>query len=295
MNRFIYITFGIICMVAIILFSLKQCASVPYVVPETECGAIKIEADNFTPQVGDSVLLEAFVKSMVVETYQWQLKNFAGRVIDSSTVATPVFQLDTVGDFTVLVQLNGQCTDSTLLTVQPKEEEVKPGSITAPSSIYLGQRNDYAYVGDAKEEDRLEWQFGESGDVDANGRDVSYTYTTPGRKSIRVTYKGEILAERPVRVSRPPGTSVPTYTNAQFRQKLQAIANAGSSSQRNAIYKELKKAVRDENIPVIVNGTTYQFYDYFIELSLSGGSVTVNNVRLSSSNAGITRIVVDQT
>ena len=291
MNRFAYLDFAVVAIAAILVFGVSQCSSGPH---ETDdCGDIQLEADNYSPKVGDSVRVEATVERGEVEEYLWLLKNYAGKAIDSSALVSPAFKMDSVGAFSVYVLLDNTCADSIILNVLPADVQPKDGAIKAPNKIIQGRSYEYAYEGEAPDEEQLEWFFGEGGDLGGTGRVVNYAYEHTGPKNIRAIYEGKILAERTVRVSPQPGQKRPSYTPQEFKKMLQKIADADSREDKNAVYEKLKKSLRDENVLVTVNGQTYQFFEYYIDLSLSSGT-TINSVELDYSDTGITGVTIKQ-
>lgn len=291
MNRLVYSGVGSLAIAVILVLSVSQCSSGPD--EEEDCGDIQLEAENYSPIVGDSVRVEATTERGEVEEYLWLLKNYAGKVIDSSALVSPAFKMDSVGAYSVYVRLDNTCADSLLLNVLPADEPPKDGAIKAPNKIIQGRSYEYAYEGPAPDEEQLEWFFGEGGDVGGIGRVVDYAYEHTGPKNIRAIYEGKILAERTVRVSPPPGQKQPSYTPQEFKKMLQQIADSDDREDKNAVYEKLKKSLRDENILVTVNGQAYQFFEYYIDLSLSSGT-TISSVELDYSDTGITGVTIKQ-
>jgi hypothetical protein len=283
MNRFVYVSIGLVCMLAILAISFRTCTSMsPQAVPEPGCGTISIEG-RFTVEVGDTVQYRVKVENMKVESYEWLLGNSL-----KSNSPSPRHVFREKGSAWVKVTLNGLCKDSALVSVK---EKVPEGSIEGPSSTVVGRKERFAFSGDVRDEEELKWQFSESGEVDATGERVRYAFNGPGNKKVQVLFEGKVLAERIVRVER--ATPPPAITESEFQRTLQQIANSSSGSEKNRLYESLKRKVRDENIPVIVNGQQLQFYDYFILISMNSG-IRINRVKLTHSGNGISRVEISQ-
>lgn len=110
------------------------------------------------------------------------------------------------GEYILKVQVNGSCAEYRRITVQPKKEIVDNNLIPKfayPNVIEIDKKVKFVALTEAA--DSYEWRFGETGKVDSREKNPSYTYATPGLKTVSLIINGndKYIAKRMVHVMAP--------------------------------------------------------------------------------------------
>ncbi|MFT4023899.1 MAG: PKD domain-containing protein [Flavihumibacter sp.] len=144
------------------------------------CSEFRISTSARQYHSGEPIRFETNARNP--ESLHW---DFGDNEFNDTKLPSAVHAYDTPGEYTIALTVDGTCTEysTILVTPAPVVENpallpafICPGSATVGKAVSFEDTTGGAY--------RWEWRFGESGSVDATSQKASYTFTTPGLKTV---------------------------------------------------------------------------------------------------------------
>lgn len=111
--------------------------------------------------------------------------DFGDNQSNATAVSSAVHAYDQPGEYTVALTLNGECTEykNIVITSAPKVvDSVMIPRFVFPQSAEVGKPVQFRDTTPGATQ--WEWRFGETAAVDATGKEPTYTYRSPGLKTI---------------------------------------------------------------------------------------------------------------
>ena len=110
------------------------------------------------------------------------------------------------GEYIIKVKANGSCVTYRRINVQPKKNIVDHNMIPKfayPNLIEINKK--IKFVSLTETADSYEWRFGETGKVDSREKNPTYTYSTPGLKTVSliINDNDKYIAKRMIHVIAP--------------------------------------------------------------------------------------------
>ncbi len=275
MDRSVHLTFGITCLLAVLLLGLKMNAPVPCVEP----GIV------FAPEmsrIGESVIFK--VTGTDSAAVQWDFGDGSASI--KGTIVSHVYSKS--GKFTVLVKTNQGCVAGRVVSVRDKEPELKPVFPVIKLSSTTVTVGEMIHVDDLTPGAKSwHWELGE-GEQQSNERGVSVFYSTPGKKEINLSVRGDGIygsataivtvkpkGEIPVKdkVILTPKSNICDGTYVYDKTICERLKAAANSSNRDAAFRPLVQMMCNQNSThvklnvSVFDCKTYNFYDFRSKLS----------------------------
>lgn len=163
-------------------------------------------------------------------SYSW---DFDGDNVEDSNEESPTFQFPAVGTYTVRLDVSdGTCTNFTEQEITIYPEPPTPNFDVSPATLCLGAEVLFTNTTD---ETGLEgvitysWDFG--GDSDVTTKDASFTYLSPGTKTITLTASipgCETVVEQTIEIL--PGPTSAFSTNVVCQEEVTTFTNSSTDA-----------------------------------------------------------------
>ncbi len=189
----VYITMGILCIVALVTLAFRYATSHP-------CSPINIQVNANAFVEGNVITFKAVTKGGT--TFAWNFGDNNGTE-EQNPSTTHIYK--NAGKYTVTVTVNGECTEV-------QNVVITEAAVIANNSLQLFDGPDTAYVNQPVSYEDLslnstswEWYFEDGNTVDAKTRKALHTYTTAGPKKIllKVNGKADLVVGRLIYVIDP--------------------------------------------------------------------------------------------
>ena len=253
---------------------MQRIIYVPFLVLAIVCLAILITVKIRAPHCGPldfAVPISALVDekvSMVDSTagVTSRLWDF-GDSTERSTDRFPTHRYAHPGKYIVSLTVNGSCRDVQEIVIKPQPVIQGLAQISGPTGqVYIGDKVPFSEKTEGATS--WDWTFGENGKVDAHDRQVTYTYMSPGYKTVTVyvnTPNGKLSGTFTVNVkSKDAGVKTQLITPADvpkgptgaakknlFEAKLTSFLTKNDMSSRTKLYTDMEQLVCNGNIPVL--------------------------------------------
>jgi hypothetical protein len=169
--------FVFIVVVAFRSFTGADCSKVGFVVM----------SDGF--RAGEVITLKD--TTFGAQSWEWDF----GDNTPFAKIKSPVHVYETPGKYSVKLIVNNSCDKQLALLILPKKAPLKQLGdklilpvIKLPKRIYVGEPA--TFIADSSNGSSFDWNFGETERTDVSGKQVTYTFSTPGPKNITVYVNG---------------------------------------------------------------------------------------------------------
>lgn len=175
----VYITMGILCIVALITFAFRYATSHP-------CSPINMQIDANAFVEGNVITFKAVTQGG--KAFAWNFGDNSGTE-EHDASATHVYK--NAGKYTVTVTVNEECTEvqNVVITEAPVVINNSLQVFGGPDTAYVGQPVTYEDM--SLNSSSWEWYFEDITTVDAKSRKATHTYTTEGPKTIYLRVNGK--------------------------------------------------------------------------------------------------------
>ena len=272
-----YIPVFVIIGLASMLLLLKYCS-------EERCQDFSVQFKPDSILVGDDVTF-SLVEPVLSDSIMWAIND--APLSGSKQALSHVFER--AGNYKISVFPNDRqdCGQEFFVQVKENPTEPKPvemGTIEGPTKGEIGQRLTFSIGGIEGEE--FAWSFGESGgEIEAEGKRVSYTYQTVGKYTLRVLLDNQVRATHTVRISNP--NRCRTISTSEFASKL----NETTTANRNYIEGALAGG---PSTPLTDGGNATTFRTFFNGLRVVPRKFSTSQVRFQTNSQGcITSITIN--
>jgi hypothetical protein len=199
----VIITMLAISIVAFFIFAFKYKNYNPCV-PFT----IRTTAAHY--QTGEVIRFETSARSF--QRLQW---NFGDNQNNETRIASAVHAYDQPGEYTVTIAADNNCAQYKTLVISPAPRVVNPlllPTFVCPQMAEVGKP--VTFQDTTKGASKWEWRFGETATVDATAANPTYTYSSPGLKTVSLVINNDPqqLAVCKVYVNAAPPKATPQKT-----------------------------------------------------------------------------------
>lgn len=271
-----------------VILSIRACQSAP---------EVKASLSDVEIEVGESFVYADSTRN--AGTWLWEFGDNK-----MSGERRGIYAYGQAGQYKVRLTVNSKYEKLFIVNVK----EVDKGKLSrlveidAPSTAMQGEYIVFNGIGNDKQ---WQWEFGESGIVDAREKSPLYAYSKPGIYQVKlrtentqypVVHKIEVVPG----YSKNDSTDVLSVIGADIREKLQAISD-GKSFNSNYRYIVRKYMCLDEKTEVVINNNKYNdIYSYCQGLAATGrGRKTVIEhvaVEIPDLESGcVSKVIVIQT
>ena len=177
----ILIIFALLLVGSITIFSFKYNKHV-----DCDTSDFYIVAENFS--VGEAIEFH----NETPNATQWKWDFGDGSAKESKNHA--LHKYTEPGIYTVTLVINGFCLKEKKIQIKNHGEildRTKLPTIIAPKVVAVGQKVNFNYKYYTDETFSWEWSFGETGDIDNTDEFPSYSFRTPGPKTVTLIINGE--------------------------------------------------------------------------------------------------------
>jgi len=207
------------------------------------------------------------------------------------------------GRYQIRLTVNGDLEKRFIVNVrapQKEEEEVELIKIIAPESALQGEYITFRGEGSSKE---WRWEFGETGNVDANEKTAIYRYQEPGQYTVALrTEETQYPIFHTIDIipqyTENETTDIASIIGEDIKEKLQAIVDQKPFN-KNYNYIMSTYLCNNSNTVVIINNEKKNdFYSYCQGLKIIGKERTIiDNVLIdvAESESCIKKLIVIQT
>ena len=215
---------GVVCLLAIIVSSFKIIR-----LHNVKCPDIKILVS--TPDVVENTPFTVSFVSPGVSSWDW---NFGDNTPHgNSAKVNHVYR--TAGKYTLILTVNGseKCNTSMLVVVEQDRSATSSSSLDAiessiegPSTAVVGKPVKFHET--SGKGTTWQWTSSESNGIDGTGQEITYTFTSPGKKTIYVNIngsKGRASVDVDVKAATGGGGAKPKTNEAMFRDMLTQVIN----------------------------------------------------------------------
>lgn len=149
------------------------------------------------------------------ETYEWTFGDDAMQKIEGPVA---LYSFAAPGKYTVILTVNGNCTTTKEINVVKAPVATNPLLIPkflCPQTAEVGKP--VTFKDSTTNANSWEWRFGESSSVDATTPVATYTYNTPGYKTVVLVVNGKLESSGSCKIYVSP-KSTPNNTNQPKKQ-----------------------------------------------------------------------------
>ncbi len=193
----VFITFLLLFLFGLALFSFKWNSHV-------DCSDVDFDIISNSYTVED--LIEFKSTDISGASWIWDFGDDAPKEYRADVA----HQFKKPGKYTVSLQMNGQCMATRDIVIAKikiiKAPELIP-NIILPQQVRVGEKVEF--FNDSKFAKSWQWSFGETTTVDGTNQKESYTYETPGKKTVLLIVNGDRRHEaKRILTVLPPKTEV---------------------------------------------------------------------------------------
>ncbi|HKX86882.1 MAG TPA: PKD domain-containing protein [Flavobacterium sp.] len=173
--------FAILLVISIVVFSFKYRKHV-----DCDTSDFYIVAENFS--VGE--VIEFHNETPNATDWKWDF----GDGSPKETTNHALHKYTEPGIYTITLVINGFCLKEKKIQIKNHGEildRTKLPTIIAPKIAAVGQKVNFTYKYYTNETFSWEWSFGETGQIDNTNEFASYSFRTPGPKTITLIVNGE--------------------------------------------------------------------------------------------------------
>lgn len=244
--------------VTTVILSIRACQPTP---------EVKASLSDVEITVGENFVYADSTRN--AETWLWE---FGDNKVSGERRGA--YSYSEAGQYKVRLTVNGEYEKLFIVNVKEvdKDKLSRLVEINAPATAIQGEYIVFNGVGNDKQ---WQWEFGESGIVDAREKSPLYAYSQPGTYQVRlrtentqypVIHRIEVTSS----YSKNDSTDVMSVIGADIREKLQAISD-GKSFNSNYRYIVRKYMCSDEKTEVVINNSRYNdIYSYCQGLAATG-------------------------
>ena len=148
----------------------------------TPCGSFSIKSKAWHYTTGEAIRFESNIRNF--ERLHW---NFGDNQGDDTKLASVVHAYDEPGEYLLSLSTDGGCTEYKTIVITPAQKTENPTllpTFICASSAEVGKQVTFRDTTSGAVS--WEWRFGESATVDATSQNASYTYQTPGLKTVSI-------------------------------------------------------------------------------------------------------------
>lgn len=263
MNRFNNITSMIVAgvlipVMVIVIVCIRACQPAP---------EVKASLSDVEVAVGESFVFADSTRN--AEAWLWEFGDEK-----MSEERKGVYAYRHAGRYKIRLTVNGKYEKLFIVNVKEADDGKlsRLVEIDAPSTAMQGEYVVFNGIGNDRQ---WQWEFGESGIVDAREKSPLYAYAKPGNYQVRLRTEN---TQYPVvhRIEVRPGystndsTDVMSVIGADIREKLQAISD-GKPFNTHYRYIIRKYMCGDEKTEVVINNNKYNdIYSYCQGLAATG-------------------------
>ncbi len=238
-DRNVLITFLVLLLVGSTLLSFKMNSNV-------DCTDVGFEVISNSTTTQDLIEFKSTASSGVEWTW-----NFGDK-------SQPMYRSDVVhqfkepGQYTISLQMNGQCVATRNISITKAKKLVDPElipNIILPKDVRVGE--EVVFATDSKFAKSWQWSFGETMAVDGSKKKETYTYKIPGEKTILLVVNDDRRHEAKQRITVLPSLKKRKKRNISRRTDpietvLRQQIIAKPVSETNKEEKEKKKMEEDK-------------------------------------------------
>lgn len=272
------------------------------------CGGFQLRTQAESYRTGDPIRFETNART---NEYHW---DFGDNESDQTNIASVVHAYNEPGEYTIALTINDNCTEYKTLYITRAPKIVNPvllPTFVCPQTAEVGKPVDFDDTTNGARS--WEWRFGETATVDATSQSATYTYKTPGLKTITLVINGDLqqIGTCKIYVNPPPARKpsgggqgpspiiiVPAKPNSPtLDDQRESGETTPSKPQGQAISKQdleamLRKVVNDlakaedfapyicnnMNMPVSLDGKEITFRELCTKLSAIKGEKKIKEL-----------------
>lgn len=243
---------------AVVILSIRACQAAP---------EVKASLSDVEIEVGEYFAYTDSTRN--AETWLWE---FGDNKMSGERKGN--YAYEQAGQYKVRLTVNGKYEKLFIVNVkgENKENLSRLVEIDAPSTAMQGEYIVFNGIGNDRQ---WQWEFGESGIVDAREKSPLYAYAKPGIYRVKLrTENTQYPVVHEIEVvpsySKNDSTDVLSVIGMDIREKLQAICD-GKPFNSNYRYIVRKYMCSDEKTEVVINNNKYNdIYSYCQGLAATG-------------------------
>jgi hypothetical protein len=201
----VFFTMAALCVLSIIVLAFRFTTRTP-------CKPVSINVLSAKLVAGELVQFKA--AAFGVKSYHW---NFGDGVEKAEITPTATHTYENAGVYTVTLTVNGNCYETELVSVEKSAINVNegPAKIICPDTAYLDEIVEFN--DGSRGAKSWEWAFEQNDGIDATSQNPTYTFTTPGPKtvSLRINGRSDLTASKTIIVIKRP---IPESANTQAKR-----------------------------------------------------------------------------
>lgn len=273
-NILIIVGFVVLLALAFIIFRLvttKKCPEVKFQIVEqnpTEKTPI-----NFVDQTEGAT------------RWEWDFGDSTEHVF--SQTATHTYA--TAREYIVTLKVNGSCAQTQHLIVTSQYIQVDTtlpvGNISGPATVTLGKAATFKDISNNAQS--WEWDFGESGTIDATTKEATYTFQKAGMHTVQLIINNNgksVSAKVNVIYVNPEAVAGIKNKNQISEEDFIAMMNSLHNPQNS--YRIFEKYVGNLNMPVTINGTRKVVFSSYCRGFSMDQQYMVKTVKLTKDKNG---------
>lgn len=243
---------------AVVILSIRACQAAP---------EVKASLSDVEIEVGERFVYTDSTRN--AESWLWE---FGDNKVSDERKGN--YAYEQAGQYKVRLTVDGKYEKLFIVNVKGggKENLSRLVEIDAPSTAMQGEYIVFNGIGNDKQ---WQWEFGESGIVDAREKSPLYAYAKPGIYRVKLrTENTQYPVVHEIEVvpgySKNDSTDVLSVIGMDIREKLQAICD-GKPFNNNYRYIVRKYMCSDEKTEVVINNNKYNdIYSYCQGLAATG-------------------------
>jgi PKD domain len=246
----VFFTMGALCILSLFIMAFRFAARTP-------CSPVKIVVNSTSLIAGNIIRFNAATQTG--KTFSW---NFGDGTVKEEEISIANHEYKNAGRYTVTVLVNGQCTDMQDIVISEApvivNTALQPMIVANPGdTAYINQPVSFSDMSSAST--KWEWRFGQTNSIDATDRSPSYTYTIPGRKTVKlkVNDRNDMVVQYSILVIEKPEETknIPKPKTEQPRQQTPIVILPAQphSDPLKPVQPEVKKEEAKVKAPSLTN------------------------------------------
>ncbi|MEP7277792.1 MAG: PKD domain-containing protein [Bacteroidota bacterium] len=173
----VFFTMGALCVLSLVIMAFRFAAHTP-------CSPVKIAVNSSALIAGNVIRFNAATQQG--KSFSW---NFGDGTSKDEEISITNHEFKNAGRYTVTVLVNGQCSDMQDVVISDApvivNTSLQPLIAANPSdTAYINEPVSFSDISTAST--KWEWRFGQTNSIDATDRNPTYTFTVPGRKTVKL-------------------------------------------------------------------------------------------------------------
>jgi len=195
-DRNVFLTFLVLLIAGLSLFSFKLNS-------KEDCSVVDFAVISSSFTTEDLIEFKSKAKEGV--DWAWDFGDNSDPMFRSNVV----HQFEEPGTYTVTLEMNGQCVTTKNVVISKRRILVSPElipTINFPKNVRVGDK--VLFSNSSPFAKSWQWSFGESLRIDGTKRQETYTFKTPGEKTVLLVVNGDQRHEAKQRITVLPAKKV---------------------------------------------------------------------------------------